>query len=270
MGEYELEKAAVEAQGGSEDALAELCGWFAEQKQFFSRAYRILRDWEDTYDVIQDSAEKICSDIARYDPKKGDFSNWCYTIVTNAAIDELRKRELRRRFREKEGFSNLEPIRPLPPPDEGLADILDEAEEKADLSVRQKLIWRLYRSGDDVSSIAMIVMEDTSDSAKATVSRDIWRAKRKIELYLWKCYPDLAELYANVMLLFSIELRCQDDLDNGKIPRELRQEFENRKITSLGKVIIPNNKKGIMWLITDKDRPVYLVCKEKDRLNIYN
>jgi len=287
MREQEIEKTVVEAQRGSEEALADLYKWFLEQRQFFNCAYRILRDWEeDIYDVMQESAIKISRNIDRYDPDKSTFSNWCYRIVKNAAIDQFRKR-----VREK-----VQPLRIVPsssstepdPEDKKEAEmpssgplpdraaeagevlrIINEAEEKAGLSTRQKLVWRLYRAEHDISSIAMSVMGNMDDKAQAAVHRDKWRAGKKIEVYLWTNYPDWSESHQKVTLLFGTESKFQTDLDNGSISEELQREFENHSITPPRNVIVPGRKKGSMWLITDKDKPIYLVRKERDRLNVY-
>jgi RNA polymerase sigma factor (sigma-70 family) len=269
MDEEEVREIVVKAQEGSEPALAELFRWFTGQKRFFSCAYCILRNWEeDAYDVMQESAIKIGRNINEYDPSKGSFASWCNTIVARAATDQLR-----RRLREEQ---RIEGLRTMPPADphevveiKELSAILDEAEDKSDLSPRQRLVWHLHRIGYDIPFIATIVMEDTSNGAREAVSRDIWRAKRKIAVHIWVHYPDWAELYRKVTLLFNTELRFQTDLDNGNISEELRQEFENHQITPPRKLTIPNGKKGQMWLMADKDRPIYLICKEGDKLSVY-
>lgn len=60
------------------------------QKQAFSLAFRIVGDDEDARDIVQDSFIKIWQNISKFDEKM-KFSTWMYRIVTNMAIDYLRK-----------------------------------------------------------------------------------------------------------------------------------------------------------------------------------
>lgn len=70
--------------------------------------------------------------------------------------------------------------------------------------------------------------------------------------------------------LFSLELSFQSDLDNGKISKNLRKEFEKRGITLSRKVILSIQEKGHKWLITDQDnQQTYTVRKEENELGIY-
>jgi RNA polymerase sigma factor (sigma-70 family) len=267
----ELDKIVAKAQTGSEDALSDLYVWFVNNRLIFSCAYRILKDWEeDIYDVIQECAIEIRYKIKEYDPGHGSFINWCCSIVNHSAIDQFRKRS-----REEKGISNIiiytlssDNVSHEILESKELSEILDEAEMKAGLSQRQTLIWKLYRVGYDIPYIAQSVLDDSE--ASETVSRDIWRIKRKLSVYLWTQYPDIADSYKKVILLFSMDPRFQIDLDKGKVTDELKQEFENQEISPPSKVIIPNKKQGNMWLITDKDKPIYLVRNEEVKLNVYS
>lgn len=284
MGRRGIEETVINAQRGSEAALADLYRWFMEDRRFFACVYRILRDWEeDVRDIMQECAVNICHNIGKFDPDKGDIASWCHRIAANAATDQFRKRHRERTIplrivpsmdSDLEGEKEVEILSDAPKPDKvilsrEISEIIDEAEKNAGLSTRQKLIWRLHRAGYDISFAAMTAMGDVNDRTRAAVSRDIYRAMRKIELYLWTNYPDWSELYRNIVFLFGVGLELQIHLDKGNIAEELQTEFRDRELVPPRKVIIPNKKKGILWLITAKDSPIYLVRKEKRRLDIY-
>ena len=59
------------------------------------RAYRVARqmvpDADDAQDVAQEAFLRVFKSLDRYDPKH-EFSTWLYRIVSNLAIDHLRKR----------------------------------------------------------------------------------------------------------------------------------------------------------------------------------
>ena len=58
-------------------------------------AYRILRDEEESKDVVQEAFIRIWRHFARYDPKT-KFTTWLYSIVTHLCYDRLRGRRKRR------------------------------------------------------------------------------------------------------------------------------------------------------------------------------
>jgi len=67
-------------------------------------------------------------------------------------------------------------------------------------------------------------------------------------------------------LLFSIDQPdLQSDLDNGNIPEDLRQKFEEKEIQLSENVTVEIEEKGSKWLIDGQ----YAVRKENDKLNIY-
>lgn len=60
------------------------------QQYAFNLAFRILCNDEDAKDTVQDSFIKIWKNIHQYNLKI-KFTTWMYKIVTNTAIDKLRK-----------------------------------------------------------------------------------------------------------------------------------------------------------------------------------
>lgn len=84
---------------------------------------------------------------------------------------------------------------------------------------------------------------------------------------------DLSELIKNTLtgLLFSIDSTHQSDLNNGIIPEELRQGFEEFKrhdIVLSDNAVVSDEGQGSTWLITDSDKQ-YIARSQEDKLNIY-
>ena len=61
------------------------------QDRFYRVAYRVVGEGDTALDVVQDSFVKIHGRIDRWD-RQARFTSWAYRIVTNVAIDALRRR----------------------------------------------------------------------------------------------------------------------------------------------------------------------------------
>lgn len=77
------------AQGGDEDAFAALV------RRYEKRAWRVARNMvpsdEDAQDLVQEAFLRVFKSLERFDFQH-EFPTWLYRIVTNLAIDHLRKR----------------------------------------------------------------------------------------------------------------------------------------------------------------------------------
>ena len=69
-------------------------------------------------------------------------------------------------------------------------------------------------------------------------------------------------------LAFSVDSDFQGELDNSTISEDLRQEFENNRVSLSPDAIVLIEETSNTWLITDKDKQ-YPVRKEMDGLNVY-
>src|ERR1044072_8068110 len=63
------------------------------QRPVFSLIYRMVRDRELAEDLTQETFVKVLNAIDSYRPEF-KFSSWIFKIANNAAIDQLRRREL--------------------------------------------------------------------------------------------------------------------------------------------------------------------------------
>lgn len=55
-------------------------------------AERLLGDRAEAEDVVQESFVKLWSDASRFDPARARFATWFYRVLSNAALDRLRRR----------------------------------------------------------------------------------------------------------------------------------------------------------------------------------
>lgn len=79
------------ARRGEEPAYRELVRRY--QRPVFSLIYRMVRDRELAEDLSQDTFVKVLNALSTYRPEY-KFSSWVFKIANNAAIDQLRRREL--------------------------------------------------------------------------------------------------------------------------------------------------------------------------------
>ena len=103
-----------EVQAGSRDAFAALVERY--QRRAFGVALRLLGRQQDTEDAVQQAFLRLYETRARYDPK-WRLSTWFYRILTNACVDELRRRR---------------PMLTLEPEDEPKAERPDDTLERAE------------------------------------------------------------------------------------------------------------------------------------------
>lgn len=77
---------------GDERAFSELLERHSDR--FYALAWRITSNNQDAEDVVQDAFLKLWNNPKLYDPSKGTkFTTWFYRIVSNTAIDYIRKRK---------------------------------------------------------------------------------------------------------------------------------------------------------------------------------
>src|SRR5690242_15008724 len=81
----------LEARRGSDAAYRELVRRY--ERPVFSLIFRMVRDRELAEDLTQETFIKALNALASYRPEF-KFSSWIFKIANNAAIDQLRRREL--------------------------------------------------------------------------------------------------------------------------------------------------------------------------------
>ncbi|HWP38603.1 MAG TPA: sigma-70 family RNA polymerase sigma factor [Gemmatimonadales bacterium] len=83
---------AVLAQAGNREAFGELVRRYAGQARRVARA--VLRDPQDADDAVQDAFLSALRNLGRYDATR-PFGPWLLRIVSNAALDRLRRERVR-------------------------------------------------------------------------------------------------------------------------------------------------------------------------------
>lgn len=86
------QEVVLEARAGREIAYRELIRRY--ERPIFSLIYRMVRDRELAEDLSQETFVKALNAIDSYRPEF-KFSSWIFKIANNAAIDHLRRRELK-------------------------------------------------------------------------------------------------------------------------------------------------------------------------------
>jgi RNA polymerase sigma-70 factor (ECF subfamily) len=79
-----------QARSGSQEAFTELANKC--YPALCRHATYLVRDGDTAEDVVQEALIKAYLHIRRYDPERS-FSTWAYKIVTNCALDHLRKKK---------------------------------------------------------------------------------------------------------------------------------------------------------------------------------
>jgi len=85
------QEVVLAARRGSDAAYRELVRRY--ERPVFSLIYRMVRDRELAEDLTQETFIKALNALASYRPEF-KFSSWIFKIANNAAIDQLRRREI--------------------------------------------------------------------------------------------------------------------------------------------------------------------------------
>ena len=59
----------------------------------YAIAFRLLQNREDAEEVAQEAISRVWQKAAAFDPSRSAFGTWFYRIVSNAALDRLRRRK---------------------------------------------------------------------------------------------------------------------------------------------------------------------------------
>lgn len=170
---------AALALAGDREAFGELVARYAGQARRVARA--ILHDPADADDAAQEGFLAALRRLARYDPAR-PFGPWLMRIVANAAIDQRRRRRVRR----------VEPLSPVlrstepAPSDLAERSAFWRAVEEAlrQLPERQRLAVTLY----DVEGYSHREIADILDVPVGTVRSDVFHGRRSLRAQLapWK------------------------------------------------------------------------------------
>lgn len=91
-GQESDERLVARIQRGDRDAFAILVRRHTER--FFAAAYRLCGQIEEAEDIVQDAFLKLWDKPGLYDEARGaKFTTWFYRVVTNQALDKMRRKK---------------------------------------------------------------------------------------------------------------------------------------------------------------------------------
>lgn len=178
---------ATQAKEGDEIAFSQL--FDKHYSWVYSKAYRMLGNYQDTEEVTQDVFIKVWQKLNKWDTKQGSFQAWLNTVARNTIIDAIRKRE---RIREAPVSGSpdddevplIEYEDPRPGPDRQLE--AQEAQEILESALQQvtkpnhRIAWILrHLEGYSIAEIARIL-----DRKDGTVKIWIFRCTKELRQIL--------------------------------------------------------------------------------------
>ena len=158
------------AQGGDRFALDQLLRNHYDRIHAVCR--RIAGGTRDADDACQEALIKIVRNLPRFDGRSS-FGTWTYRIATNAALDELRKRNRRPALHAVDDERHEQPDPTATTRTQWLADrlLLDEALDRLQEDLRVAVVLR------DVADLDYAEIASTLDIAVGTVKSRISRGR---------------------------------------------------------------------------------------------
>jgi RNA polymerase sigma-70 factor (ECF subfamily) len=170
---------------GEQSAFSKLVRLY--KNQVASLAYKMVGDYDEAADIMQNVFVKVNQNIWRYDENKR-FYTWLYRITVNASIDYMRKHnrhqhESIEQVREKADDKTITPE--LAYQRSRLQEFIEEATGSLNEKQRNAFILR-DMDGCNINDVANIM-----DMPEATVRWYLHRARAKIKKELIKKCPQL-------------------------------------------------------------------------------
>lgn len=147
----EEESLLARARQGDLEAFERLAA--AYERKVYNLAYRLTGNHDDASDVAQEALIKVYTSLGDF---RGDasFSTWLYRVVSNASLDELRRRKRQR-------ATSLD--EPMATDDGGLARQLadqgDGPEEALDRKELQTMVQRAISALDDEHRVVIVLRD---------------------------------------------------------------------------------------------------------------
>ena len=154
------------------------------QSIIYNTAFKICNNPDDAYDISQESLLKIYKNISYFEGKS-KFSTWIYRIVTNTALDYIKKHRKSNVFSlnaemDEDGDSYIENIRDTSPtPEEALDSeetkkLVHEALNKLSENHRAVLVLR------DINGLSYEEIAEVLLCSEGTVKSRINRARNAL------------------------------------------------------------------------------------------
>jgi RNA polymerase sigma-70 factor (ECF subfamily) len=187
--DVDLVKAAT---GGDASAFETLVD--RHQKRVYMISYQILRNHEDTLDVVQDTFIRAWKGVAGFDGQ-ASFASWIARIATNASIDVIRRRQVRPQSELDTGEIHPDPASrttPSSPPKPDAQIDMDEIRRRYDaalllLSAEHRAVLVLKELQDQ----SYQEIADTVGCSVGTVMSRLFYARKKMQSELKDIYEEL-------------------------------------------------------------------------------
>ncbi len=181
---------ATQAKEGDEAAFSQL--FDKHYNWVYSKAYRILKDHQDTEEVSLDVFTKVWRELQneKWDPKKGSFQAWLNIVARNTTIDAIRKRD-----RIRESLLTLEEQDDLPlneyedgrpGPDKHI--IAKEAQE-----ILEKALEQVTKPNHRIAWI----LRHLEGCSVAEISRILNRKDGTVKIWIFRCTQELRQILVN-------------------------------------------------------------------------
>ena len=146
---------------------------------FYSAAYRMCSNNEEAEDIVQDAFLKLWNKPQGYDATKGaKFTTWFYRVVTNLAIDHMRRKKPQTKPDVLEYIADKAPLADQALEDKDQQDVLEEA--IATLPERQKAALNLCfyeglsnKEAAEILGVGVKALESLLMRAKKTLKKDL-------------------------------------------------------------------------------------------------
>lgn len=181
---------ATQAKQGDEAAFSQL--FDKHYNWVYSKAYRILKDHQDTEEVSLDVFTKVWQKLQenKWDPKIGSFQAWLNILARNTIIDAIRKRD-----RIRESLLTLEEQDDLPlneyedgrpGPDKHI--IAQEAQE-----ILEKALEQVTKPNHRIAWI----LRHLEGCGVADISRILNRKDGTVKIWIFRCTQELRQILMN-------------------------------------------------------------------------
>ena len=183
--EAEVKRLVSRFKEGDQTAFEELMSLY--RNQVAALAYRMVGDYDEVADIVQEVFVKMARNVQRYDDKKR-FYTWLYRISVNATIDHIRKNK-RHQHESIENFHDtLESSDTTPETQfrrQQIRGCINNATRELNPKQRSAFMLRDVQ-GRKVRDVATIMK-----IPQATVRWYLLRARARIKKELKKSYPHL-------------------------------------------------------------------------------
>ena len=157
----------------------------------YSKAYRMLGNYQDTEEVTQDVFIKVWQKLKKWDTAQGSFQAWLNTVARNTIIDAIRKRD---RIREA-------PLSGQPDDDEVPLSQYEDPRPGPDRQLEAREAQEILES-----ALAMVtkpnhriawMLRHLEGYSIAEIARILDRKDGTVKIWIFRCTQELRQILVN-------------------------------------------------------------------------